>query len=901
MFRWLCCSRGEDDAQSCWWVCCTRETYRQLEEEEEREEGEEEEKREKKVEEEDETGEREEEGEEEEREGKDDIEEKEEKEDGEREGKAENEEEKAPALAASRARRSVETRTSAAAALHSENESESLGCPGALDRHPSGGVDAGEGGGFRRRAFGGERCGCRGGSGTPQSESKLGSSSALSEARGSHWDDHVHSRDSQADTRPDDRLGGDLLKRGAKYGTKSDQQSPFTESETRRSRYRDRPADPKILYRDEISSQNQPQCHEPKFPDPHDDSERQNPEHGGDSDGDESRNRQSMSEDVEHRQSLCEGPGYKQRYEIRQLQFVDDYFHDTGAQHFHSDGDSLYQELSGEEKCTYHQAHLEGIGHETPEYVDSEDCTDYSEYLHRRTSSNADTIRRQLDKVREELESESDTPEDQRSESGSSEDVAQVGERLRPYSFSNRSTKCQQNSVEFRDRPPFAEESVAQTFEYSGSDCDELTYHVKESSSKDSDENFRNETSAYDEFMDDTEDEYFLNCSWNDSRTKKKQNGDQLEVQTYKHSESKTTENQSQNTSDRSIETRLVLNSKYNQRGLIEGSAGNYRVQTNTAKKAVGPIPKILLTRNVEVTTARPHRILSNSGILEVESDKIEGGKAKVFFHRDVLYLNQKKVEDEKPLSKLLKKKRNQPWGCVARAFPTKKNGDYKKITGVEVQLIASLVWVGDKPSPADVKKLGAGKVSQELKPDPQSELSSRKSSAAGGTAQAKKGNDTLETAVVDSDIPNDGMMRGRIREVTASHGVLQMPNGAHANFRTDQCFLYGVCLQEVQLSEVIPEGTEAEFEMCEGLEDLKGVWVGGSAPLEPSELHARLEAWCRKHGVPHRTAASLLCLAGWLPDDLAPVADLQSWKEIVEVSVPANRWETAVKRKRKH
>lgn len=49
--------------------------------------------------------------------------------------------------------------------------------------------------------------------------------------------------------------------------------------------------------------------------------------------------------------------------------------------------------------------------------------------------------------------------------------------------------------------------------------------------------------------------------------------------------------------------------------------------------------------------------------------------------------------------------------------------------------------------------------------------------------------------------------MRGRIREVTASHGVLQMPNGAHANFRTDQCFLYGVCLQEVQLSEVIPEG----------------------------------------------------------------------------------------------
>ncbi|XP_037781648.1 uncharacterized protein LOC119578010 isoform X2 [Penaeus monodon] len=899
MLRWLCCLR-EDNTQSCWRGCCAKATYQKFDEEEERADRGEGEAREEKEDKEgkedrenkDETKERqkrEEKEEKEDKENKEETEEREQKE--EKEGEEKEEREAASAASHTLGSSLVETRSSDSADRPSvDEESESRGCPGALECQPSGGVDAGEGGGggggggFWCYAFEDEERGCLGKSGTPLSASKVRSASVFfeagDEARGKQWNDHLHARDSQADTRADDRQsrhGGDLLKRKTSYWATLDQQSSFTDSED----------DSKSLNNDEISGQNQSACHQPDVQDPYDDSDHHNPEYC-----DVSQNRQSISEDVEYHQSLCDVPEYNQRYEIKQLQFVEDCFYDTGSHYLQNDGGLSYQELSVEEKFAYHQAHLEGAEHETPEYVDSEDCTDYSDHLHRCRSSNADTIGRQYDEFCEELEAENDTSKDQKSESGGSEDVAEFGDHQRRHSFSNGSTKRRQNKVEFRDQPFFAEESGVQTFEYCVSKGGEPLHHVKESSDEDSDEISRNETAAYDDFTDDTEDdEYFQNCSLYISRTKQKENDDKLKAQTFQHSENRTTVNQSRNT--RSPKNRLILNSKNKQRGQTEGSLGDRGAQKNAAEKAVGRVPKVLLTKSVEVTSARPHKIMFNTGILEVESNRITGSKAKVFFHRDALYLNQKKVEDGKPLSRLLKKQ-NQQWGCVARAFPM-KNGACRKIAGVEVQLIASLVWVGDRPSPADVSKLSqerkqssrqpreAGKLSQERNPGPESEQSSRQPPQAGGTSQATEGNDTLKTALADSASPRYGMVRGRISGVTASRAVLQMPNGAHANFRTDQCFLYGVCLQEVQLSEVIPEGTEAEYEMCEGLKDLKGVWVGGNALLEPSELYARLEAWCKEHAVPHRTAASLLCMAGWLPDDLKPAIDLQPWKEIIE------------------
>ncbi|XP_063614233.1 uncharacterized protein LOC134787402 [Penaeus indicus] len=885
MLRWLCCLREEDNTQSFWCVCCTKETYRELEEGEERAERDE--------------------GEE--RAERDEGEERAEREEGkEREKKEEK-------LGSSL----VETCSSDSDIRQSgDEESESRGWSGTHECQSSSGVDAGEGGGGGGGswccAFEDEQRCCRGESGTPQSASKARSASVLFEAgdevRGKQWDDRLHAHDSEVDTRADDRQschGGDLLERKASYWATLDQQNSFTDSETYHSHYRDSPVDSESLDKDEISSQNQSACHKPDVHDSYDESEHHNPEHGGDFNGNESQNRQSISEDVEYHQSLCDVPEYSQRYERMRLQFVEDYFYDKGGQHLQKDGDLSCQEPSVEERYAYRQAHLEGAEHETLVYVDSENCTDYSDHLLRCTSSNTNTIGRRYDEVLEELEAENDTFKDQKSESSGSEDVAECGDHLQRHSCSNGSTKRGQNKVEFRDQQSFAEESGAQTFEYRVPECGEPLY-VKESSDEDSDEFPRNETAAYDDFIDDTEDdEYFQNNSLYISRTKQKQNVNKLKAQTFQHSDNRTTVNQRQNTSNRPQKTRQT-----------EGSSGDRRAQKNAAEKAVGRVPKVILTKTVEVTIARPHKIMSNTGILEVESNRITGSKAKVFFHRDTLYLNQKKVEDGKPLSMLLGKQ-NQQWGCVARAFPM-KNGSCRKIAGVEVHLIASLVWVGDRPSSADVRKMSrekkpgpqseqsrrqpreAGRLSREKKPRPESKQSSRQHPQAGGTAQAKEGNDTLETDLADSASPKSEMVRGRISGVTASYAVLQMPNGAYANFRTDQCFLYGVCLQEVQLSEVIPEGTEAEYEMCEGLKDLKGVWVGGSALLEPSELYARLEAWCKEHGVPHRTAASLLCMAGWLPVDLEPVADLQPWKEIVEVSSPAIRWKTAGKHKHK-
>lgn len=67
------------------------------------------------------------------------------------------------------------------------------------------------------------------------------------------------------------------------------------------------------------------------------------------------------------------------------------------------------------------------------------------------------------------------------------------------------------------------------------------------------------------------------------------------------------------------------------------------RSRNDTGSKGVPeePIPRLLFRGYVELTTARLHKVMVNTGILEVESDLIAGARAKVFFQRYAVYLNE--------------------------------------------------------------------------------------------------------------------------------------------------------------------------------------------------------------------------------------------------------------------
>lgn len=117
-------------------------------------------------------------------------------------------------------------------------------------------------------------------------------------------------------------------------------------------------------------------------------------------------------------------------------------------------------------------------------------------------------------------------------------------------------------------------------------------------------------------------------------------------------------------------------------------------------------IPRLLFNGYVELATGRIHKVMINTGILEVKSDLIAGASAKVFFQRDALYLNETKAKRGPRLCDLLRNCVTEPCGCVARPF-TNKNGTFKRITGVEVHLIAKKVWIGKRSSPSAVSGRG--------------------------------------------------------------------------------------------------------------------------------------------------------------------------------------------------
>lgn len=626
-------------------------------------------------------------------------------------------------------------------------------------------------------SFEDQQCICRGKARGRQAEDIAKSGSVLSggedEAKGKRRQcgGFLHGRDSQGDASVNDRqshYNDRFLERQDEYNATLQGQYLCSDTNTDQAKYKHSPDNEDYWdFDDEISVQDQTQCDESDFPYQHDASEYPQSEHECDFEGDETKNRQSTYDECEHRHWLCYVSENERGLENKQLQqcSYDDHIHDTAWQHMEADLYSLHQAFP--ERYV-----LKPQAEDKTDCIDSEDNTDYIDHVHQCISSNNGIIRQQKDTEFEELQSQEDAFKDQESESSDTEDAAEFSEHVHYHSFSNDSAERRLNYRQSRDKHSQASDSETEIFGHRDSECNEPLHHCEKSSDnstrhqqdggefgdKESDKNSENDDSTYSDFVIHTEyNEYFHSFSSNDSRIKHGQK-DKLEEQTFRDNDNKSKENQCQYTKKDFQKTKYYTTSKRKQMRQSKKSSGNCGAEKNGAEAAaVGHGPSILLSRTpVEVTVARPFKILFKSGILEVESNRIVGRRAKVFFQRDVLYLNQKKVEEGKSLSVLLQRQRDRHWGCVARPFPRKKNGAYRKVDGVEVQLIASLVWIGDRPSLADTKKPEAKKVYQAKKLRRRSKQNMRRSSEAGDPAKAREGRVTQETVEADGAAPKD-------------------------------------------------------------------------------------------------------------------------------------------------
>nr|XP_027226085.1 uncharacterized protein LOC113818127 isoform X2 [Penaeus vannamei] len=89
------------------------------------------------------------------------------------------------------------------------------------------------------------------------------------------------------------------------------------------------------------------------------------------------------------------------------------------------------------------------------------------------------------------------------------------------------------------------------------------------------------------------------------------------------------------------------------------------------------------------------------------------------------------------------------------------------------------------------------------------------------------------------------GVLRGEISCVVDSVGILKKVDGYCRVFFAHQCFLYGVCLRDVRLEDVLHEGKMVSYKLSD-------------------------DGW-------------KLNLAGWIPDDLNPTIDQKDYKEVVD------------------
>nr|XP_027226083.1 uncharacterized protein LOC113818127 isoform X1 [Penaeus vannamei]XP_027226084.1 uncharacterized protein LOC113818127 isoform X1 [Penaeus vannamei] len=130
------------------------------------------------------------------------------------------------------------------------------------------------------------------------------------------------------------------------------------------------------------------------------------------------------------------------------------------------------------------------------------------------------------------------------------------------------------------------------------------------------------------------------------------------------------------------------------------------------------------------------------------------------------------------------------------------------------------------------------------------------------------------------------GVLRGEISCVVDSVGILKKVDGYCRVFFAHQCFLYGVCLRDVRLEDVLHEGKMVSYKLSDDGWKVKSVLIGSNhctKTLDPKDLFYVLKAWCHSNCIPQDTTDILLNLAGWIPDDLNPTIDQKDYKEVVD------------------
>ncbi|XP_037781104.1 uncharacterized protein LOC119577597 [Penaeus monodon] len=265
-------------------------------------------------------------------------------------------------------------------------------------------------------------------------------------------------------------------------------------------------------------------------------------------------------------------------------------------------------------------------------------------------------------------------------------------------------------------------------------------------------------------------------------------------------------------------------------------------------------IPRLLFNGYVELATGRIHK----------------PGRAPRSSSRGTPCTSTRPKAKRGPrLCDLLRNCVTEPCGCVARPF-TNKNGTFKRITGVEVHLIAKKVWIGKRSSPSAV----SGRGPQTGRPLVSSNGNQEAGPAACGLHASR------------AALGACGALRGEVSFVAGSAGILKKADGCCGVFFAEQCFLYGVCLQDVRLEEVLRKGKKVFYKMSDDGWRVRSVLLGSShctKTLDSYDLYFRVQMWCQSNCIPQDTANILLCLAGWLPDDLNPTIDQREYKEVVD------------------
>ncbi|XP_069173019.1 uncharacterized protein [Procambarus clarkii] len=335
--------------------------------------------------------------------------------------------------------------------------------------------------------------------------------------------------------------------------------------------------------------------------------------------------------------------------------------------------------------------------------------------------------------------------------------------------------------------------------------------------------------------------------------------------------------------------------------------------------------PKV--KRSLESKSAFVGKLSRFSGFLEVTSETSEA--VNIFFQRDKVYINKKPIPEDSSLADFMAPFINQPWNCSARLFPSKKNKiGTRRICGIEAHYLANFIWYGEKPSKEEresklleqsikepaLKQKGKSTDTHSSSSNTFGKKEVLSCSQESGTAECHSTTqevnksesvaDRLKKHIQNSPEveinPSGGAKRkikktlapwidekkntpkGCISELHRLVGRLRLETGDHVYFSREKCFLYGVCLNKVELWHVLSIGIVVDYELSDDMKDVKGVWAGSTSSFEPSRLISKLQDWCNAYSVPDGAADLLLKEAGWLPPELNPTFDQDEEIEVV-------------------